>query len=88
MIPPYDDPQIIAGQGTVAVEICNQSKDIDAVIVPCGGGGLLAGIATYIKELHPEIEVICAEPVDSCCCRVAMDMFRSSDENDTHDFDR
>jgi len=65
-IPPFDDELVIAGQGTVADEILRQSAGrIDAVFVPVGGGGLLAGVATFIKELCPEVKVIGVEPVDS-----------------------
>jgi threonine dehydratase len=63
---PFDDPDVIAGQGTVAVEILRQSKgDIDAIFVPVGGGGLIAGIAVYAKYLNPRLKIIGVEPVDS-----------------------
>jgi threonine dehydratase len=61
-IPPYDDPYIMAGQGTVGLEILEQVQDVDAVIVPIGGGGLLSGILTAIKETNPKIKVIGVEP--------------------------
>jgi threonine dehydratase len=61
-IPPYDDPQIIAGQGTVGLEMMEQLEEIDEVYVPVGGGGLLSGIATAIKEVNPHIRVIGVEP--------------------------
>ena len=65
-IPPYDDPEIIAGQGTIGMEILRQhTKPLHAVFVPIGGGGLISGIAAYIKSLHPEIKIIGVEPVDS-----------------------
>ncbi|CAG9813830.1 unnamed protein product [Phaedon cochleariae] len=57
----YDNPQVIAGQGTVGLEIMEQVKNIDAVIVPTGGGGLLAGVAVAIKTLDPSIKVIGVE---------------------------
>ena len=61
-IHPYDDPDTIAGQGTIAMEILRQhSGDLHAVFVPVGGGGLAAGISTYIKYLRPEIKVIGVE---------------------------
>ncbi len=67
-IPPYDDPDVIAGQGTVAVEILRQHPGpIEAVFVPVGGGGLLAGVASYIKFVRPEVKVIAVEPEDSDC---------------------
>jgi threonine dehydratase len=62
----YDDPDVIAGQGTVGMEILRQCHDpIGAVFVPVGGGGLIAGIAAYVKALRPETLVIGVEPVDS-----------------------
>ncbi|MBQ9452762.1 MAG: threonine ammonia-lyase, biosynthetic [Desulfovibrio sp.] len=65
-IPPFDDPDVIAGQGTIAMEILRQHPDdIRALFVPIGGGGMAAGIAAYIKNLRPEIRVIGVEPVDS-----------------------
>jgi len=65
-IHPYDDPDVIAGQGTIAMELLQQHRDpLDAVFVPVGGGGLVAGIATYIKALRPEIRVIGVEPDDA-----------------------
>ncbi len=61
-IPPYDDPYIMAGQGTIGLEVLEQLKDVDAVIVPIGGGGLISGILTAIKESNPRIKVIGVEP--------------------------
>ena len=63
---PYDDPDVIAGQGTVAMEILRQHPgDIDAVFVPVGGGGLIAGMAAFIKYLYPDIKMIGVEPEDA-----------------------
>jgi threonine dehydratase len=63
---PFDDPEVIAGQGTIAVELLRQSAGaIDAVFVPIGGGGLIAGIAVYIKQLQPNIKIIGVEPQDA-----------------------
>jgi threonine dehydratase len=63
---PYDDPAVIAGQGTIGMEILKQhSGPIHAVFVPVGGGGLIAGIAVYIKQLRPEIKIIGVEPEDA-----------------------
>jgi threonine dehydratase len=71
---PYDDPEVIAGQGTVAMEILRQHRGhIDAIFVPCGGGGLLAGVAAYVKHLYPQIKVIGVEPDDAACLRAALD---------------
>src|SRR5258708_30617577 len=64
-IHPFDDPLVIAGQGTVAVEMLRQSPNLSAVFVPVGGGGLIAGIGVYIKALQPDVQVIGVEPVDA-----------------------
>jgi threonine dehydratase len=63
---PFDDPDVIAGQGTIAVEILRQSRgDLDAIFVPVGGGGLISGIAIYAKYLNPKIRIVGVEPVDA-----------------------
>ena len=63
---PYDDPEVIAGQGTIAMELLRQARQpIDAVFVPVGGGGLIAGIAVYLKRLNPKIRVIGVEPTEA-----------------------
>lgn len=73
-IPPYDDEDVIAGQGTVAMELLSQFKDpLHAVFIPVGGGGLMAGMAAYIKYLRPEIRVIGVEPHDSACLAEALE---------------
>jgi threonine dehydratase len=70
---PYDDPDVIAGQGTIGMEILRQlSGPIDAVFVPVGGGGLLAGVAAYIKYVRPSVRVIGVEPDDAACLDAAM----------------
>ena len=63
---PYDDPLVIAGQGTIAMEILRQhSPPIDAIFVPVGGGGLIAGIAAYVKRVSPRTRIVGVEPEDS-----------------------
>jgi threonine dehydratase len=65
-IHPFDDPLVIAGQGTVAEEMMRQAPtDMDAVFIPIGGGGLIAGMAIYLKHFSPETKIIGVEPVDS-----------------------
>ena len=65
-IHPYDDPLVIAGQGSIAAEMLRQApSDMDMVFVPIGGGGLIAGIATYLKQITPNTRIIGVEPVDS-----------------------
>ena len=62
-IHPFDDPEVIAGQGTIGVEILEQaSEKIDAIFVPIGGGGLIAGIAAWVKQAEPSIRTIGVEP--------------------------
>jgi threonine dehydratase len=64
-IPPYNDPQIIGGQGTIGIELTRQVPDIDCVVVPVGGGGLIAGIAGYLKSENNNIEIIGSQPENS-----------------------
>ena len=67
-IHPFDDIDVMAGQGTIAHEIIRQHQDhIDAIFVPVGGGGLAAGIAGFLKAVRPEIKIIAVEPDDSAC---------------------
>ncbi|WP_210397183.1 threonine ammonia-lyase, biosynthetic [Motiliproteus sediminis] len=71
---PYDDVDVIAGQGTIGMEILRQeSGPIHAVFVPVGGGGLIAGISVFVKYLRPEIKVIGVEYEDSACLKAAME---------------
>src|SRR3990167_139632 len=63
---PYDDPEVIAGQGTVGLEILKQHTDaLHAIFVPVGGGGLISGIAAYVKQVRPEVKIIGVEPEDA-----------------------
>jgi threonine dehydratase len=63
---PYDDPEVIAGQGTIGVEILRQHpRPIDAIFVPVGGGGLISGIASYVKRVRPATRIVGVEPVDA-----------------------
>jgi threonine dehydratase len=72
-IHPYDDPHVIAGQGTIAMEVLRQHPDaLHAVFVPVGGGGLIAGIAAYVKYLRPEVRVIGVEPDDAPTLHAAL----------------
>lgn len=66
-IPPFDHPLIIAGQGSIGLELLQQNHLIDRIFVPIGGGGLAAGIAVLIKQLRPEIKIIGVETQDSAC---------------------
>ncbi len=72
-IHPFDDPDVIAGQGTIGMEILEQTDSkISAVFVPIGGGGLISGIAAYIKAVDPEIQIIGVEPDDSAAMRESL----------------
>jgi len=62
LVPPFDDPRIIAGQGTIGLEILADLPDLDVVLVPVGGGGLSSGVATAVKALRPSAAVIGVEP--------------------------
>ena len=74
-VPPFDDPDVIAGQGTIGFEIIKQHpRKIDAIFVAVGGGGLIAGIAAYIKQVRPEIKIIGVEPDNSDAMMQSMDL--------------
>ena len=73
-VAPYDDPYTIAGQGTIGTEILRQLTtaqldSLHAVLVPVGGGGLIAGIAAYVKALKPDVKIIGVEPSGECFFR-------------------
>jgi threonine dehydratase len=66
LVHPYDDPDVIAGQGTIGLEILRQSERLpDAIFVAVGGGGLIAGVGTCVKQLHPSVKIIGVEPTDA-----------------------
>ncbi|UCF18547.1 MAG: threonine/serine dehydratase [Gemmatimonadota bacterium] len=67
VVPPFDHPHIIAGQGTVGLEIVEDWPDVERVLVPVGGGGLLAGVAAAVRGLRPEAEVVGVEPRGAAC---------------------
>jgi len=73
LIHPFDDPDVIAGQGTIAKELLQQNVHLNKIFVPVGGGGLAAGIAIYIKQLLPNIKVIGVEPEDAASLKVSLD---------------
>ncbi len=73
LIPPYDDPDVLAGQGTIAQEIIKQNSHITHVFVQVGGGGLAAGVAIYIKQIRPDIKVIAVEADGSACLKAALE---------------
>ena len=72
-IHPFDDPEVIAGQGTIAMELLRQHDErIDAIFVPIGGGGLIAGIACYVKALYPSIRIVGVEPEDAASMHASL----------------
>jgi len=72
-VSPFDDPDVIAGQGTVAMEILRQHAGaLDAIFVPVGGGGLIAGVAAYVKYLRPQVRIIGVESQHSACLQAAL----------------
>ncbi|WP_439107717.1 threonine ammonia-lyase, biosynthetic [Congregibacter sp.] len=74
---PFDDPDVIAGQGTVGMEIVRQHQEpLDAVFIPVGGGGLLAGMAAYIRYVWPKTKIIGVEPEDAACLKAALEKGR------------
>lgn len=78
-IPPFDHPAVIAGQGSLAMELLQQNSRINRVFVPVGGGGLIAGVAVLIKQLLPEIKVIGVESKDSACLYAALKAGKPTD---------
>lgn len=72
-VPPFDHPLVIAGQGTIGMEMLQQNGHLDCIFVPVGGGGLAAGVAVLVKQLMPEVKVVAVEPEDSACLKAALD---------------
>jgi threonine dehydratase len=65
LVHPFDDLRVIAGQGTIALEINEQADDFDTVVIPVGGGGLLAGVATVMKALRPRVRIVAVQPANA-----------------------
>ena len=73
-IPPFDDPKIMEGQGTIGCEIMDQTKEpLDYIFIPIGGGGLASGLGAYIKQMSPETKIIGVEPAGAPCMKAAID---------------
>lgn len=71
-IPPYDDEDVIEGQGTIALEILDKIKDTDYILVPVGGGGLISGVSKAAKEINPDIKIVGVEPKNAASMQAAM----------------
>lgn len=72
-IHPFDDEDVMAGQGTIGLEILQDLEDVDAILVPIGGGGLIAGIVTAVKALRPDVKVIGVEPEGACAMKKSLE---------------
>lgn len=70
---PFDDPDVIAGQGTIGLEILDELKDVDAIVVPIGGGGLISGIAIAAKSINPNIQIIGVEPENAASMKASVE---------------
>lgn len=73
LVPPFDSPDVIAGQGTIAREILEQNPNLDMLFVAVGGGGLIAGQAVYLKQLKPDLKIIAVEAQESACLTAAFE---------------
>ena len=73
LLHPFDDPLVMAGQGTVGAEMCEDVPEIDVAIVPVGGGGLISGVATAVRALRPHARIIGVEPIGAPAVRRALD---------------
>lgn len=72
-IPPYDDELVIAGQGTIAMELVQQWRQMDYVFVASGGGGLISGVASFLGEVAPHVKVFAVEPENAACLKLALE---------------
>ncbi|SKA56995.1 threonine ammonia-lyase, biosynthetic [Enterovibrio nigricans] len=72
-VPPFDHPSVIAGQGTIGMEMLQQNGHLDYIFLPVGGGGIAAGVAVIVKQLMPHVKLIAVEAEDSACLKAALD---------------
>jgi threonine dehydratase len=72
LVPPFDDEDVIAGQGTIGRELLEQNPELDTLFIAVGGGGLIAGISVFLKQLKPELKIIAVESEESACLQAAM----------------
>jgi len=76
MVHPFDDPHVVAGQGTIGLEILDDLPEVDVVFVPIGGGGLISGIATAIKSKKPAVKIVGVEPIGASALRQSLQQGR------------
>lgn len=76
MVPPFDHEWIIAGQGTIGLEILDQLPEVDVIVVPIGGGGLISGVAAAVKQLQPRVRVVGVEPAGAAAMKASVDAGR------------
>ena len=76
MVHPFDDPYVVAGQGTIGLEILDDLPEVDAVFIPVGGGGLISGIATAIKSKKPAVKIVGVEPIGASALRQSLQQGR------------
>jgi len=76
-IHPFNDRDVIVGQGTIALEVIDALKDVDAILVPIGGGGLASGISFAAKLVNPQIKIIGVEPENAACMKAALSCGRT-----------
>jgi threonine dehydratase len=69
----YDDPEVVAGQGTVGLELLDQLPDVDTVICPIGGGGLVSGVALHLKARRPGVRIVGVEPSGAACMQASLE---------------
>ena len=84
LVPPFDDPLVIAGQGTIGLELATEAPTIETVLVPVGGGGLLAGIAVALRALRPEVRIVGVEAAGAAAMRASLDTGRAVTLDSVH----
>lgn len=84
MVPPFDHEWIIAGQGTMGLEILDQLPEVDVIVVPVGGGGLISGVAAAVKQLQPRVRVVGVEPAGAAAMKASVDAGRPVTLSATH----